>query len=226
MLVKIGSENGFVDKSIAWVFDHPGCFAYGSDDKEAILRVPQALVAYQERLGKHTEDSWLSDLGDFDVRLIEALEKPKDGTPSRDWFQFDGQPLSQLEVEQGIKLLGWSRADLLDIATSFSDQELDQTFEGERLSIRGIVKHIADAETWYLDRLGLADGLKGHLEKDVFARLEQVRKRTVEVLPNWIENAEIREVDGENWSARKLLRRSAWHEMDHIGHIVKLMMQL
>ncbi len=224
MLVKIGSENGFVEKSIAWAFDHPGCFAYGEDDKEAILRVPQAMVAYQEWIGKHTEESWLSDLGDFDVRLIEALEKPKDGSPSRNWFQFDGQPLSQMEVEQGIKLLSWSRTDLLDIATSFSDQELDQTFEGERLSIRGIVKHIADAETWYLDRLGLADGLKGHLEKDVFARLEHVRKRTVEVLPLWVENAEIREVDLENWSARKLLRRAAWHEMDHIGHILKLMM--
>ncbi|MBA3073939.1 MAG: DinB family protein [Anaerolineae bacterium] len=226
MLVKIGSENGFVEKSIAWVIDHPGCFAYGKDDKEAILRVPQAMVAYQEWIGKHTEESWLSDLGDFDVRLIEALEKPKDGSPSRDWFQFDEQPLSQLEVEHGLKLLGWSRADLLDIATSFSDQELDQTFEGERWSIRGIVGHIASAETWYLDRLGLAEGLKENREKDVFSRLVEVRKRTVEVLPLWVGNAEIREVDDEKWSARKLLRRAAWHEMDHIGHIIKLMMLL
>ncbi|MRR30491.1 DinB family protein, partial [bacterium] len=192
MLIKIGSENGFVEKSIAWVLDHPGCFAYGSDDKEAILRVPQALVAYQEWIGKHTEDSWLSDLGDFDVRLAEALEKPADGSPSRDWFRFDAQPLSQVEVEQGLKLLGWSRADLLDIVTSFSDQELDQTFESERWSIRGIVGHIADAETWYLDRLGLAEGLKDSPEKDVFARILQVRNRTAEVLPSLVGNAEIR----------------------------------
>lgn len=226
MLVKIGSENGFVDKSIAWVFDHPGCFAYGSDDKEAILRVPQVLVAYQEWIGKHTEESWLTDLGDFDVRLIEALEKPADGSPSRDWFQFDAQPLTQVEVEQGIKLLGWSRTDLLDIVLSFSDKELDQTFEDERWSMRGIVRHIASAETWYLDRLGLADGLKDKQEKDVFARLLEVRNRTIEVLPLWVGNAEVREVDQEKWSARKLLRRSAWHEMDHIGHIVNLMMYL
>ena len=81
MLVKIGSENGFVEQSIAWVFDHPGCFAYGKDDKEAILRVPQALVAYQEWLGKHTEASWLSDLGDFDVRLVETLGKASGWQP-------------------------------------------------------------------------------------------------------------------------------------------------
>ncbi len=226
MLIKIGSENGFVEKSIAWVFDHPGCFAYGSDDKEAILRVPQALVAYQEWISKHTDESWLSDLGDFDVRLAEALEKPADGSPSRDWFQFDGQPLSQVEAERGTRLLGWSRADLLDIVTSFSDQELDQTFEGERWSIRGIVKHIADAETWYLDRLGLSEGLKDRQEKDAFARILQVRTRTVEVLPSLVGNAEIRDVDGEKWSGRKFLRRAAWHEMDHIGHILKLMMFL
>ncbi len=226
MLIKIGSENGFVEKSIAWVFDHPGCFAYGSDDKEAILRVPQALVAYQEWIGKHTEDSWLSELGDFDVQLAEALEKPADGSPSPDWFRFDAQPLSQVEVEQGLKLLGWSRADLLDIVTSFSDQELDQTFESEEWSIRGIVGHIASAETWYLDRLGLAEGLKNRQEKDVFARILQVRNRTVEVLPSLVGNAEIREVDGEPWSGRKFLRRAAWHEMDHIGHILKLLMFL
>ncbi|PKN88785.1 MAG: hypothetical protein CVU45_07700 [Chloroflexi bacterium HGW-Chloroflexi-7] len=129
-------------------------------------------------------------------------------------------------MEQGLKILSWSRTDLLEIVTSFSDQELDQTFEGERLSIRGIVKHIADAETWYLDRLGLADGLKGHLEKDVFARILQVRTRTVEVLPLLAGKTEIREVDGESWSGRKFLRRTAWHEMDHIGHILKLMMFL
>ena len=226
MLIKIGSENGFVEKSIAWVFDHPGCFAYGSDDKEAILRVPQALVAYQEWIGKHTDESWLSDLGDFDVRLAEALESPAAGCRPQNWFQFDGQPLSQVEAERGIHLLGWSRADLLDIVTSFSDQELDQTFEGERWSIRGIVGHIASAETWYLDRLGLAEGLKDSQEKDAFARILQARNRTVEVLPSLVGNAEIREVDGENWSGRKFLRRAAWHEMDHIGHILKLMMFL
>lgn len=223
MLVKIGSENGFVEKSIAWVFDHPGCFAYGSDDKEAILRVPQALVAYQEWIGKHTDESWLSDLGDFDVRLAEALESPAAGCRPQNWFQFDGQPLSQVEAERGIHLLGWSRADLLDIVTSFSDQELDQTFEGERWSIRGIVKHIADAETWYLDRLGLAEGLKDRQEKDAFARILQVRTRTVEVLPSLVGKAEIREVDGEKWSGRKFLRRAAWHEMDHINHVIKLL---
>lgn len=217
MLVKIGSENGFVEQSIAWVFDHPGCFAYGKDDKEAILRVPQALVAYQEWLGKHTEASWLSDLGDFDIRLAEALEKPLDGSPSRDWFQFDAQPLTQIEVEHAISLLGWSRSDLLDIVLSFSDRELDQTFEGEQWSMRGIAAHIASAETWYLDRLGLADGLKEQQTGDVFERLQQVRSRTNEILPLWIGNAEIREVEGEKWSGRKLLRRTAWHEMDRSG---------
>jgi hypothetical protein len=226
VLVKIGSENGFVENSIAWAFEHPGCFAYGKDDKEAILRVPQALVAYQEWIGKHSEESWLSDLGDFDVRLVEALEKPTDGTLSRDWFQFDAQPLSPVEVEQGLKLLSWSRADLMEITLSFSDKELDQTFEGERWSIRGIVEHIADAETRYLNHIHQAGELIIRPEKDVFARILQVRNRTIEVLPLLAENAEIYEEGVVIWSGRKFLRRTAWHEMDHIGHIIKLMMLL
>jgi len=226
MLVKIGCENGFVEKSIAWVFDHPGCFAYGSDDKEAILRVPQALVGYQEWLGKHTDESWLTDLGDFDVRLVEALEKPGDGSPSRDWFLFDAQPLTPLEVEHALKVLSWSRADLLDIVQSFSDKELDQAFESEQWSIRGIVEHIAYAETRYLDHIGQAGDIKERLDKDVFGRIQQVRNRTNEVLPLLAENAEIYEEGDVIWSGRKFIRRAAWHEMDHIGHIIKLMMLL
>ena len=113
----------------------------------------------------------------------KPLEKPLDGSPSSDWFQFDAQPLTQIEVEHAISLLGWSRSDLLDIVLSFSDRELDQTFEGEQWSMRGITSHIASAETWYLDRLGLADGLKEQQIGDVFERLQQVRSRTNEVLP-------------------------------------------
>ena len=33
-------------------------------------------------------------------------------------------------------------------------------------------------------------------------------------------------MDGEIWSPRKLLRRALWHELDHIGHIYKLLVKL
>ena len=40
-LIRIGLENDHDGCSIAWVLDHPGCFAYGQDGSEALLNVPQ-----------------------------------------------------------------------------------------------------------------------------------------------------------------------------------------
>lgn len=41
MQIRVGLENGIEGRSLAWVFDNPGCFAYGKNGTEAILRVPQ-----------------------------------------------------------------------------------------------------------------------------------------------------------------------------------------
>lgn len=226
MLIKIGLQNGFEGKSIAWVLDYPGCAAYGKDGSEAIMKVPQGLVAYQSWVGEHTSNSWLADLGDFDVRLAEVLEEDKAVSPAINWFAHDALPLTQIEAGRGLQVLTWLRTDLLDWVKPLSDNALDQPFEGERWSIRGILAHVAGAEFWYLDRFGLAGMQKSELAKDVYERLAQVRGRMNEVLPELAGNAEIREVDGELWSGRKILRRAAWHEKDHIQHILRLMTHL
>lgn len=223
MLIKIGLQNGFEGKSIAWVLDYPGCLAYGKDASEAIFKVPHALVAYQSWVGEHTSDSWLAGLGDFDVRLAEVLDEDKAVSPAINWFEHDALPLTQNEVERGLQVLTWLRADLLDWVKPLSDRQLDQPFEGERWSIRGILSHVAGAEFWYLDRFGVAGLQEKDLAKDVFERLAQVRERVNTALPELAGNAEVREVDGELWSGRKILRRLAWHEKDHIQHILKLL---
>jgi hypothetical protein len=223
MLIKIGLENGFEGKSIAWILDYPGCFATGAEGSEAILKVPQALVAYQDWIADHTPDSWLADLGNFDVRLAEVLGVEHDDTRWLNWFQDDARPLSEAEVEHGLLVLEWMRSDLLFHTASLKTHELDQPFEGEQWSIRGILDHLSNAEYWYLGRLGLAGLEKSALSADVFERLAQVRARLNEVLPQLAGSTEVRTVDGVCWSARKVLRRAVWHEKDHIQHILRLM---
>jgi len=73
-LIQIGLENENDGRSIAWALDHPGCFAYGQDGSEALLNVPRAVVKYQEWIARHARDSWLKDLRDFDVRLVETWQ--------------------------------------------------------------------------------------------------------------------------------------------------------
>lgn len=235
MRIKIGVENNYEGRSLAWVLDHPGCFAYGTDGSEAILRVPEALLRYKEWIDSHLPDSWMKDLADFDIHLEESFEVyainecheiDPDGYKVNAWFRHDWNPLSAEDISRGGLILEWSRADLLDLVASLDSAQLACEFEGERWSIAGVLGHIANAEHWYLDRLGLAEGSRRDLPRDVFERLFTVRQRMNAVLPELGGSSRVVGIDGEFWSARKLLRRAAEHEIDHIDHIFKLIARL
>lgn len=235
MRIKIGVENNYEGRSLAWVLDHPGCFAYGADGSEAILRVPEALLRYKEWIDSHLPDSWMKDLADFDVHLEESYEVfainenyelATDGYEVNAWFRHDWNPLSAADIHRGRLILQWSRADLLDLVASLSPAQLECEFEGERWSIAGVLGHIANAEHWYLDRLGLAEGARRDLPKDVFERLHVVRQRMNAVLPELEGMQKVLGIDGEIWSPRKVIRRSTEHEIDHIDHIFKLISHL
>jgi len=231
MRVKIGVENGVEGRSIAWALDYPGCFAYGATGSEAIIRLPEALLRYKDWIDSHLADSWMKNLGDFDIHLEESFEVfsinkdfdlAQDGYEVNAWFRHDWKPLSADEIRRGLLLLQWSREDLLELAAGLDPAQLACKLENERWSISGVLRHVANAELWYLDRLGLADRSQQDLPEDFHERLFLVRQRLNSVLPSLEGMQKVVGVEGEFWSPRKLLRRAAWHEIDHIDHIFKL----
>jgi uncharacterized damage-inducible protein DinB len=129
--------------------------------------------------------------------------------------------LTEDDVERGLRLLEWSREDLLASVDGLSDADLDVHLPGQRWSIRGVLGHVAGADWWYLDRLGLAFP-RALVPADAFERLRVVRAHLRDVLPELVGSRQVVGVDGEFWSPRKLLRRAAWHERDHTGHIWEL----
>lgn len=233
MILRIGVENNTEGRSCAWALEFPGCFAYGSDSSEAILRMPQAFVAYANWLDAHTPDSWLRDLGDFDIRLEDAWDVynvddnfnivPESRYSVNAWFRHDWKPLTAEDIRRGLLLLSWTRAELLQLLNWLSDAELDAPILHERWPLRGIFTHVANAELWYLDRLGLAPMTRADLPADLPARLETPRAALRTALPRLEEVHQVVGRDGEFWSPRKMLRRALWHERDHILHIRKLM---
>jgi len=40
-LIKVGVENNYEGRSLAWALDYPGCFDYGSNETEALIRIPK-----------------------------------------------------------------------------------------------------------------------------------------------------------------------------------------
>lgn len=235
MRINIGVETYPDGRSIATVLDYPGCFANGADASEAIIRTPDAFVRYAEWVNTHTPDSWMKDMGDFDIHLDEtfnvffmdeSFNLASEGIEINAWFRHDWKPLSAEDIHRGLLTLQWSREDLLELVASLSPQQLQQEFEGERWSIWGVLKHVANAEHWYLDRLSLIPLKREDLPADAFERLHVVREQMNKVLPSLAGVQEVKGVEGEFWSPRKILRRAAWHEVDHIEHIFKLIAKL
>jgi hypothetical protein len=228
MQVRIGLENQIEGRSLAWVLDFPGCFAYGKDGTEAILRTPQALLTFREWVGEKTVNSWLEDLEDFDIALTEIFEcytikNEKDDYEVNAWFNDDVRALSSVEVERGLAMLDWSRADLESLLATLSRDQLDQKFTDERWSIEGVVRHVANANWWYLDRLGLAGIDLSKASSNSVERMSQVQDELQRVLPTLVNTSLMKIVGGETWSPRKVLRRAIWHMRDHYFHIERLL---
>jgi hypothetical protein len=225
MIIRVGLENGIEGRSLAWPLDFPGCFAYGEDGPTALMNLPRALINHEAWVSKHTPRSWVA-LGDFDIRLIETWQvfDIHDGHAVYSWFQDDIRSLTGNEIQNGLDMLRWNRADLLEVVSSLDPGRLDRRYPGERWSIRGILAHIAEAERWHLDWLGLVGEPQRELPEDCFEALADARSRLMAALPSLSGAIQVVEKDGETFSPRKLLRRALWHERDHILHIYKLVL--
>jgi hypothetical protein len=230
MLYRIGIENNVEGRSMAWALDHPGCFAYGENADLALATMPEAIAEYADWIASRNAGEGWVDIGDLELALDGAwdvysidddFELTMDGYEVNAWFRHDWKPLSAQDVERGLQILAWSRADLLDAVYGLSPNQLSTKSPGERWSITGILRHVGGAEWWYLDKLGLAIP-EAELPDEAFARLDRMRTRLVEVLPTLIGSKQVSGAHGEFWSPRKILRRAAWHERDHTWHIHKL----
>jgi hypothetical protein len=233
MIFRIGIENNNDDRAIAWALDHPGCFAYGQDSEEAQRNFPPAAREYVAWIARHGEP-WLDDKVQivveeiFEVYFIDAsferVERGKDTFMVESFFLNDWKPLVPHELERALKLLAWSRADLLRLVKGLSPEKLAEIHPDERWPIDGILRHIGGAEWWYQDRLGYA--LREDEEEDPedpFKRMTVVREHFTSLLPKLDDVNKVVGIAGELWSPRKMLRRAVWHERDHTEHIRKLL---
>lgn len=231
MILRVAIENKNEGiRSIAWALEHPGCFAYGKDSDEALANLQEAVNSYKEWIEEH-ESAWI-ETTKLEPHLEESFEAyfinedyeraTEEDEEVNAWFQHDWKPLTATDIERGLKLLAWSREDLLNVVKDLDAEKLDEKYPNERWSINGILNHVGGAEWWYMDRLGSAFP-REDLPKHPITRLEKVRAHLNQILPTLEGSKQVVGVDGEFWSPRKMLRRAVWHERDHTLHIQKLL---
>jgi predicted RNase H-like HicB family nuclease/uncharacterized damage-inducible protein DinB len=209
---------------IAHVPDLPGCFVQHANLEQAIQAVPEAVETYIAWCEGHgLRISGLSD--PMIVAEVIRTWESEDGYEVNAFFASDRPPLIEDELPQFERLLTATRKDLLAVVDGLDTDDLAREFPGERWSIGGVLLHVARAEWWYLDRMGLAFS-STELPDEPFKALAQVREYLLTKLPELAKRTGVVTLAGETWSARKVLRRALWHERDHTNHIEKLRSKL
>ncbi len=211
---------------IAWVLDLPACYSAAPTQASAVAHAPERILAYYAWVSQH--DSSLPVLTEpVQVEIVETFHSFA-SSQDPEWlvnafFEEDRRSLHYWDVALALRLLQWTRADLLQVIQPATREQLDEPITGEvRGSIAGILRHVAGAENWYLSQLGFELD-RAQLPNDPLEMLAAVRANTQTQLPGFIGNARIAEDHDELWSARKVIRRTLWHERDHTQQIAHLL---
>jgi uncharacterized damage-inducible protein DinB/predicted RNase H-like HicB family nuclease len=223
-------------RCMAHVLDLPGCIARALTRDEALNRLPDAIRNYHAWLRRHGEPPLLEEepieievagestgFGPFDPRSAAALFPP------------DREPVTPEEMEHHFRLMAHARADLLNLVHDLPADVLDWQPDAESFSLRRLLRHIGNAEKWYVSRLVPPETLPPEWEGDehlpvleflemerrsAVARLRQLteEERSVVFYPTgWPTHHE------EPWTARKALRRFLEHEREHTAQVWEIL---
>jgi hypothetical protein len=213
--LEIGQKRVF-----AAAVDWPGWCRSGRDESSAL----QALFDYGPRYARVLQAAQLSFSAPADPSVFTVVERlPGDattdfgapsGSPSQDALPVDDAELRRL---QALLQAFWLAFDA--IVSSAVGQALRKGPRGGGREVDQIVRHVLEADSAYLSRLGW--NLKLNEADDIRERIEQTRQAILDGLAS-AAHGEIEASGprgGLRWTPRYFVRRVAWHVLDHAWEI-------
>lgn len=208
----VGLEQGPDGSVLAHGLDLPGCTGFGQTAEAATAAFERALAEWLGFLAASREavppagaeleiavDEWVST--DADVSAGETTA----------CFAADLRALTQDEIDRGLRLLGELRARTLGHVKRRPPALMDAETEAG-WTVRQILEELARAQWWTVSRLGSTP--LGDAPDDTLGRLDTALALTGQYLgflPPEQRGLRL-EIDGEEWTPRKTLRRLLWLE--------------
>lgn len=210
--LSVGIEEGSDGAVLVHGLGVPGCVGYGRSPEQALVDFATRLgewLGFREanRLRVPPRDAELEIAVDEWVRSDAAVAKGE----SAALFDDDLRPLTDAEINEALQLLGDLRGTLLRSLRGVPRAEFDSRGTGQ-LTLRRILDELARAQWWTLTRLGASP--MAEIPGDPVGRLDTAMALAVQQLTALGEEArgQVLELDGEEWSPRKVLRRLLWLE--------------
>jgi len=141
-------------RCMAHVPDLPGCIVRALDRDETLRQVPEAIREAHAWLRQHGEPAPAEE---EPIEIEIAAENigwgPFDPGDAAALFPPDREPITPEEMERVFRLMAHTRADLLALVRHLPDDLLDWQPDERTFSIRRLLRHIGNAEKWYVSRL-------------------------------------------------------------------------
>jgi hypothetical protein len=210
---------------IAWNLDLPGCVSMAVTRDEVVALAPDQIAAHLDWLAGHGDGLGPLFAAAFEVEVEETFRpRSREGmSGSIAFFEADRVPLKGEEIEQGLRQLHYARTDLMALVRHLPTETLEQPIDEDTFgSVANVLEHLAWAEWWYCDRLGITLE-REQIPADPVTKLDVIRGWLRSRLREMAGQRLVVDQVGETWSPRKLLRRALWHEREHTAHIARLL---
>lgn len=210
--VRVGLEEGADGAVIAHALTLPGCAAIGASPEQAMAAFESSLSQWLGFLASMGE-SVPPPHAEIEVAVDEWIATGARVAQGESFALFDADlaPLEQAEAEAGVRRIGDLRGRLLARVRRRRDVNLDVP-AAAGVTVRQVLEELARAQWVTLSRLGATPmaGAPDH----TLARLDTAAALVIDRLTTL--SPEVRsqrlELDGEEWTARKVIRRLLWLE--------------
>jgi predicted RNase H-like HicB family nuclease len=219
----VGLEEGPDEAFHVHAFTLPGCVGSGRTRDDALDSFQSELTAWLEFLGSQGEV--LPDPSrEIEIAVDEWIATDADvaGGESDVLFASDLDPLSDSELLRGVRLLGALRGRLLPRIRRARDEELEKLGTND-WNVRVILDELARAQWWTLTRLGSSP--LAEVPQNAVARLDTAMALIIQHFAHLSPAAREThvELEGEEWTPRKVLRRLLWLEWNLGGAALHLL---
>lgn len=214
--ISIGLEQG----ADGWIWAHPlalaGCAGAGPTPETAVAAFETELMEWLDFVAAAGMPVPPRD-AELELAVDEWIESDANSLQGESYalFAADVTALSDDEMRLGLRLLGELRGELLAAIRAIPRRDIEAALDapGEGgFTAREAIEALARAQWWTVSRLGATP--MGESPDSTLARLDTamalVVREMVELPPD--RRALRLELDGEEWTPRKVMRRLLWLE--------------
>ena len=216
----------------AFVPDCPGCWVFGSTKERAMVKVRMVVLEWAEWLRSNGEvpPFMKRDVEIEGAEMLRVDYNPAEARKPEPLFWSEVAPIAREDIDRTIRLMEYSRNDLMAAVAGITDDCLDWEPPGEPRTIRNCLAHIAHVELWYLTRISVVPW-PVRLPETTLELLEHSRDVALAGLRGFPERKmkgvfqprKYRSPVCNLWTARKVLRRLVDHERLHMRYVKRVL---